>query len=69
MGGTTVRAQIRCDDPRLRPTERRQVAATVSRTDGDFHVRETTTLDVTFTFAAVWDVARIASRLELRQTR
>ena len=55
---TTVRAQIRCDDPTLRPQRTRQVGGVVS--SGGRTVDEAR-FELTFTDAAVWDVARIAS--------
>ena len=61
---TTVRAQIRCDDPTLRPRRARQVGGVVS--SGGKTVDETR-FQLTFMDAAVWDVARIASPLKLRQ--
>ena len=64
LAGSTVRAVIRCDDPVLRPRRGRRVPAYVVRADGQ---RETACFEVTFTDAAVWDVARIDSRLRLRQ--
>ncbi len=66
---STVTAVIRCDDPVLRPRRRRDVRAVVSRREGASIRREGDTLEVAFTDAAVWDVARIATRLELRQTQ
>lgn len=66
MTGSTVAAVIRCDDPVLRPGRSRAVRAVVSQPDGATTRRAVQTFEVTFTHAAVWDVARIASRVEVR---
>lgn len=66
MGGTTVVAVIRGDDPVLRPGQPRNVRAIVCRFDGTKVERHVEMFEVTFRYGMHWDVARIDSRLELR---
>ena len=63
MTGSTVRALIRGDDPVLRPRRRCGTPVVLVCADGRL---ETGAFELMFTEAAVWDVARIDSRLRLR---
>lgn len=67
MGGTTLAAQIRCDDPVLRPGRTRPLPVSVSANGSDDVASAAQTFDLTFQRGAVWDVARIATPLRLRR--
>ena len=69
MGGTTIAAQVRCDDPVLRPGRARALPVVVSANSTEPVERERETFQLTFQHAAVWDVARIATPLRLRRTQ
>ena len=65
LGSTTITAEIHGDAPLLRPRRAVRCRARLWSVDGR-HAPEAPTFRVTFLEAAVWDVARIASKLQLR---
>ena len=66
LGSATIAAEIRGDEPVLRP--RRTVQCRTEAWSRDGRLADQPSYTVTFMEGAVWDVARIASKLEVRRT-